>query len=241
MRKPTFLARKEWKTVPWSAKGCTKDIMENLLEQVVDLPAVLWRFDRYTQALQSPTASSASLHRLSRKLHASTTKFESRLRRWKRDFADSYPPGQPYEVPALGDGSTFPVFTYFSPLNNAIITPPILTYPTPQLARTLCMYYAALLLLTSVDMRPAGIRISPLEGLDCARSICRSMEYYIGAVPGNMVNRMAFPLRVAYDALPERGGERAFVREVWKLVERRNRLRAWGMGGVPDLEKVKVR
>jgi hypothetical protein len=63
------------------------------------------------------------------------------------------------------------------------------------------MYYASMLILSTVDTRPADA-ITSTEKLELARLICRSMEYYIRAVPGNMINRMAFPLRVAYGSLP---------------------------------------
>jgi hypothetical protein len=232
IRKPTFLAKKKWKTVPWSAEGRSKDIMELLLEQVVDLPAILWRYDRYNTALRTAPAGPSTLRTLLDGFWTAVGKLEDRLRRWKRDRADTYLSGQPSEVHYQG-ASSFPVFQYLDPLTLHIIRPPTVVYPDPQLARTLCMYYAAMLMLSSVDTRPVDA-ITATEKLEFARLICRSMEYYIRAVPGNMVNRMAFPLRVAYDSLPERALERKYIEEVFELVERKNALRAWGKF-VPDI------
>lgn len=231
MRKPTFLARKEWKTVPWSAKGRSKDVMELLLEQVVDLPAVLWRYDRYNIALQTPSTLPSERYLLLSRVWSAVSRVEAGLRRWKRDWADTYIFGRPSEVEYQGAG--FPVFQYQDPITQRIITPRTIIYPDPQLARTLGMYYAAMVMLSSVDTRPVGA-ITAAERLEFAHLICRSMEYYIRTVPGNMINRMAFPLRVAYDSLPERSLERRYIEEVFRLVARRNALRAWGKY-IPDI------
>jgi hypothetical protein len=227
LRKPTFLARPEWKTVPWSAQGCSKDIMECLLEHTVDLPALLWRYDQYILALRTRSKPSVQLNIQLARLWVAVGELEARLRRWKRGWADCYPAGQPYEVPS--QGADFPVFRYLDTDVPAVITPPTLIYPDPQLARTLCMYYATMLLLSSIDTRQVD-RIPRSESLEFARLICRSMEYYIRAVPGNMINRMAFPLRIAYDLLPRESLEKRFVEEVFMLVERKNALKLWGKG-----------
>jgi hypothetical protein len=232
MRKPTFLAKKEWKTVPWSAKGRYKEIMDLLLEHVVDLPAVLWRYDRYNTALKTGSTPPNDLPILLSKLWRAVGELEDHLRRWKRECADTYPSGQPSEVQDQGLGS-FAIFQHLDPATQYIIRPPTLIYPDPQLARTLCMYYASMLILSTVDTRPADA-ITSTEKLELARLICRSMEYYIRAVPGNMINRMAFPLRVAYDSLPQRSLERKYIEGVFQSVERKNALRAWGKY-IPDI------
>lgn len=206
--------------------------MALLLEQVIDLPAILWRYDRYQIAVQTPSKPPNELSSLLSRLWTAVGELEDHLRHWKRVWADTYSLGQPSEVWYQGEGS-FPVFQYLDPTTLDTVRPPTVVYPDPQLARTLCMYYAAMLMLSSVDMRPIGA-ITAAEKLQFAHLICRSMEYYIRAVPGNMVNRMVFPLRVAYDALYGRGFERKFIEEVFQLVERRNALRAWGKF-VPDL------
>jgi hypothetical protein len=225
LRAPTFLAREEWKTVPWRSRGA-KDIMEHLLERMVDLPAILADFDRYTDAVANRSTSVEELADKQARLWASITEFEIRLRHWKVTFADAYPSGQPIEVRSQGQ-DPFPIFQRLNPFTLEVTTPPTVVYPDPQLARTLCMYYTGLILLGSVDARPSNA-ITQSEQVDFACLICRSMEYYIRNVPGNMINRMAFPLRVAYDALPERGVERRFVAETFQLVQRKNYLRSWG-------------
>lgn len=228
MRKPTFLARKEWKTVPWSAPGIYKDILARLLEEVVDLPAILWRYDQFNHALRTQSKSPGELHIQKSRLWLSIEKLELRLRRWKRDWADTYPSGQPYEVEFQGR-DLFPIFQYVDPYTHNIISPGTLVYPDPRLAQTLCIYYAAMLLLCSADTRQLN-RIPDAERVAFAHSICRSLEYYIRNVPGNMINRLAFPIRVAYDSLPEESLlEKRFIQEVFQLVERRKALKSWGV------------
>lgn len=240
MRKPSFLAREEWKTVPWSAPGVTKDIMARLLEQVVDLPAILWRHDQFMAALRTHDKSPDLLANQQKRLWNAIIKLVDRLLLWKNTWADTYPTGLPYEVNDQG-ADYFPVFRYIDPLTNEHVVPPTLVYPDPQLARTLCMYYASMLLLISVDTRPPpdGLRSGTLR-TELAHLVCRSMEYFIRAVPGNMINRMAFPLRVTYDSLPEGCEERRFIEEVFFLVERKNALRSWGKF-IPDISSKEQR
>src|SRR5580700_9400739 len=97
LRTPTFLAREEWKAVPWRCRGA-KDIMECLLERMVDLPAILANFDRYTDAAANRSTPAGELADQQARLWASITEFEIRLRHWKVTFADTYPYGQPVEV-----------------------------------------------------------------------------------------------------------------------------------------------
>lgn len=96
----------------------------------------------------------------------------------------------------------------------------------------MCVYYATRLILSSVDTRPD--RVTPLEQYDLACGICRSLEWYILTAPGNMINRLAFPVRVAWEAFPAQGPEKQFIKEVLSLVEKRHSLGLWG-SGMPEL------
>ena len=176
--------------------------------------------------------SDISLDRQKRILWESITDLERRLRQWRLEWADTYPSGQPFEVHTQGLDN-FPTFQYVDLHTMETITPTTFAYPDPQLARTLCMYYAAMILLSSVDTRPVNA-IQRHEQFEFACRVCRSMEYYIRTVPGNMINRMAFPLRVTYDILPEGGIERRYVGEVFQLVQRKKMLNSWGKF-IPDI------
>ncbi|KAH7357297.1 hypothetical protein BKA65DRAFT_496644 [Rhexocercosporidium sp. MPI-PUGE-AT-0058] len=232
LRAPTFLARPEWKTIPWSAETSSKDIMASLLEQVVDLPAILYQFDQLLAAKKSHLMPQIELASREAILWNSITNLKSRLIRWKIEWVDDYPSGQPYESHML-ESEPFPVFEYNNFNTGEMVTPMYLVYPDPQLARTMGMYYAARILLASADTRP------PHDGqcreqIEFARLICRSMRYYIQTVPGNMINRMAFPLRVAFDTFSEGDLERRYIGAVFQLVQRKNMLKSWGKF-MPDI------
>jgi hypothetical protein len=225
-RAPTFLAREEWKIIPWSAGSSSKDIMHHLLDHVVDIPAFLAQYDRFMESLRSGCMPASEVVPTQTKLWEWVADLDHRLRQWKQDWVVSYPHGQPKEVPSQGS-DPFPVFRCRNLATMEIITPKTLVYPDLRLAHTMCIYYAARLILSAADTRPTGAPL-PHEQYSFACDICRSMEFYIRTVPGHLVNRLAFPLRVAYDALPGGNVEREFVREIFQLVHRRYQLKLWG-------------
>jgi hypothetical protein len=52
------------------------------------------------------------------------------------------------------------------------------------------------------------------------------MEFYFYTTPGQSINRLAFPLRVVYDSLPE-GVERRYMRVFCALVAAKHQVRIW--------------
>jgi hypothetical protein len=45
LRRPTFLSREEWKTVPWNGNFSNKDMLQHLLD-ILEIPAFLEQFDK---------------------------------------------------------------------------------------------------------------------------------------------------------------------------------------------------
>lgn len=196
--------------------------MHHLLDVVVDLPALLAQSDRLNDEQISFTERMLDQQRL----WVSMTGLERRLLQWRKDWADRYPSGQPCEVARQRD-DPFPIFCCRdTSAGTGFLQPQILDYPDPQLARTLCMYYASFLVFSSIDTRPENA-IQRDQQYEWACLICRTMQYYIRTVPGNMINRMAFPLSVAYRALPQIGPEREFAREIFHMIKSKNRLKLW--------------
>ncbi|PGH00861.1 hypothetical protein AJ80_09113 [Polytolypa hystricis UAMH7299] len=225
-RVPTFLAREEWKTIPWSAGSSVKDIMHHLLDQVVEIPALLSQFDRFMEGLNSGYMEYTDVAPMQKVLWTWLADINQRLCQWKTTWADHYPGGQVTEaLPQGADG--FPVFQCRDPATMEVITPTILVYPDLRIAHSLCIYYSARLILATVDTRPTDA-VQPQEQFEFACNICRSIEYFVRNSPGSVVNRLAFPLRVAYDALPEGNIERDYVATIFHLVERKFNLRLWG-------------
>ncbi|KAL2823833.1 hypothetical protein BDW59DRAFT_173282 [Aspergillus cavernicola] len=227
-RSPSFLAREEWKTIPWMAGTTAKNILHYLLDLAVEIPALLSQHDDLEAGLKS---NFLSAHETSVK-HASffnaVADLTNRFALWKVNWVDGYPDGPPQEVEATDEG-IFPIFHCRDLRTGAILTPTKFQYPDLLLTQTMCIYFSTRLILSSVDTRPTD-RVGPLEQYQLACGICRSLEWYILNSPGNMINRLAFPVRVAWEAFPDGGPERKFLHEVLKLVEKRHSLGLWGSG-----------
>ncbi|PGH10723.1 hypothetical protein AJ79_05314 [Helicocarpus griseus UAMH5409] len=225
-RKSTFLAKEEWKTTPFAAGSSTKDLMHYLLDHVVDIPAYLFQFDNFMARLNAGELSYDELAATQGMLWSWADDLDERLRQWKKDWVDSIPSRQPSEVTNQGS-DPFPVFRCRDLRTMDIITPTTLVYPDLRIANTICMYYASRLVLSGSDTRPTDA-LQPPQQYELACNICRSMEYFIRHIPGKLVNRVAFPLRVAFDVLPELGVEREYVVDVFRLVNDRYKLKLWG-------------
>ncbi|PGG97618.1 hypothetical protein GX51_07250 [Blastomyces parvus] len=225
-RRPTFLAREEWKIIPFSAGSSSKDMMHHLLDQVVDIPSYLAQFDRFMEGLNSGYISYSEVAATQRMLWSWVSDLDQRLRQWKQDWIDTVPARQPTEVTNQGS-DPFPIFRSRDLTSMDIITPTTLVYPDLRIAHTMCVYYASHLILSAADTR-ASAALQPTEQYEFACNICRSMEYFIRKIPGNLVNRMAFPLRVAFDVMPESSLERKYIIDIFRLVNDRYKLKLWG-------------
>ncbi|KAL4905505.1 hypothetical protein BDW74DRAFT_17518 [Aspergillus multicolor] len=236
-RKPSFLAQKDWKTIPWSAGTTPKNILHYLLDLAVEIPGLLSQFDDLQAEID---LNILSPHEKSVKQIAfwnGVGDLTNRFTLWKINSVDGYPDGPPAEVPAADEETAqFPIFRCRDLRTGAVITPTKFEYPDLLLTQTMCIYYTARLILSSVDTRPTD-RVGRLEQYQLACGICRSLEWYILKSPGNMINRLAFPVRVAWEAFPDGGPERRFLWEVLKLVEKRHSLALWGSG----MEELSVR
>lgn len=240
-RRPTFLAEEEWKTIPWSAGTTKKDILHHLLDLAVEIPSLLGQSDDFQAATQQP--GMLSPHEKATKqatLWNGVADLTERFLQWKRDWVDQYPDGPPREVdPSTPfspkeDDEPFPIFQCRDLRTGAVFAPPKFLYPDLRLAQTMCVYYAFRLILSTVDSRAPGQAISPMEQYALGCGICRSLEWYILTAPGNMINRLAFPVRVAWEVFPAGGPEQCFMYDVLKLVERRHALGLWG-SSMPEL------
>ncbi|KAL3448123.1 hypothetical protein BJX65DRAFT_317692 [Aspergillus insuetus] len=230
-RAPSFLAREEWKTVPWSAGTTAKNILHFLLDLAVEIPGLLSQYDEITTGINSNILSAHERSVKQAALWNGLADLTNRFLLWKINWVDGYPDGPPSEVEATDDG-LFPLFQCRDLRTGATITPTKFEYPDLLLTQTMCIYYTTRLILSSVDTRPDGV--SRPEQYQLACGICRSLEWYILKSPGNMINRLAFPVRVAWEAFPDGGPERKFLYAVLKLVEKRHSLALWG-GGMEEL------
>ena len=214
--------------------------MHHLLDLAVDIPALLSQSDE----LNAASAATLSAHERKVKQTAlwdGIADLTSRFLQWKQTCIDGYADGPPCEVPPTTPFSpsqtgkdSFPIFSCRNLLNGTVITPSKFRFPDLRLAQSQCVYFATRLVLSSVDSRPPGEAVGPLDQYALACGICRSIEWYILTAPGNMINRLAFPVRVAWEVFPDGGPERRYMYEVLKVVEKRHSLALWG-SSMPEL------
>ncbi|EPS29346.1 hypothetical protein PDE_04295 [Penicillium oxalicum 114-2] len=224
-RQPSFLAREEWKTVPWSAGTTKKDILHHLLDVATEIPGLLAQSDEFKESQLACRMSAQEVVVKQAALWNGISECMGNFQQWYAEWVEQYSQGQIEEV-VQTETQGFPIFRRRSLRTGEIYTPTRLVYPNLLLAQTMCIYYAVRLILSSIDTRPD--RVTPMEQYELGCGICRTLAYYILTAPGNMINRLAFPTRVAWEAFPDGGPERAFMVEVLQLVERRHALGLWG-------------
>ncbi|CAG8125857.1 unnamed protein product [Penicillium salamii] len=231
-RQPSFLAREEWKTIPWSAGTTKKDFLHHLLDLAAEVPGYLALSDAFKDAQKNSVMGAQEMAVKQSTIWNGIGELTNKFYQWYEDWVVTYPDGPPQEVEQMGDQG-FPIFQRRNLRTGATFTPPRFEYPNLLMAQTMCLYYSFRLVLSSVDSRPHD-RVSPMEQYDLGCGICRSLEFYILTAPGNMINRLAFPTRVAWEAFPDGGPERQFMIEVLHLVEKRHALGLWG-SAMPEL------
>ncbi|CAG8212703.1 unnamed protein product [Penicillium salamii] len=231
-RQPSFLAREEWKTIPWSAGTTKKDFLHHLLDLAAEVPGYLALSDAFKDAQKNSVMGAQEMAVKQSTIWNGIGELTNKFYQWYEDWVVTYPDGPPQEVEQTGDQG-FPIFQRRNLRTGATFTPPRFEYPNLLMAQTMCLYYSFRLVLSSVDTRPHD-RVSPMEQYDLGCGICRSLEFYILTAPGNMINRLAFPTRVAWEAFPDGGPERQFMIEVLHLVEKRHALGLWG-SAMPEL------
>ncbi|KAE8340683.1 hypothetical protein BDV24DRAFT_164159 [Aspergillus arachidicola] len=215
VRASTFLSKTEWKVIPWLGGGQT-NVLHHLLDVLVDIPSFLEQVDTMNsleghQAVQKETQQQL--------LTVWSSSLQDALHQWKRTYADTYHNGEPYEVP---QASGFPLFQHWSDEIGALSTPTAWMFPDPLLATSICMYNAAHLILMEAGSL-LGSSDEP-ERYRYAWEICRSVQYYVRHAPWSFLLQTEFPLRVAYQSLPETSVERTFIREACSLIRENSKL-----------------
>ncbi|PCG96891.1 Hypothetical protein PENO1_066050 [Penicillium occitanis (nom. inval.)] len=227
-RKPSFMDSHAWKNIPWSMGTTTKDLLHYLMDLVVEIPALLGEHDDLVAAQESQILGKGEYRAKRARLWNAVGDLTDRFVHWKRKYIDNYP-GGPVKDMNIPKSPTdpFPVFRCRDLRTMQIIEPPPLVYPDLRLLQTMTFYYATRLILSTIDDRVEG-SVSMLEKYHFACGIARSLEDYLRRAPGNMINRLAFATRVAWEAFPPGGPEREFMGQVFNLVEKRHSLRLWG-------------
>lgn len=216
-------------TLPWTESALQKDILHHLLDVAVDIPAFLEKYDAFKIALMKDKLSQSELVTAQNEIQSTATILDQRLQLWHSVNALNYEYGYISEKSA-GDylkDTEIPRFYCQNVSSGDIDQPPVLIYADLLLATTMCLYRALRLVVAGGDHDGLVTVLSSLERYQLAVDICRSMPYYLKTVPGFLVSRLMFSLRVAFDTFSEGMIEREFIQQMFGYIGEKYRFRVF--------------
>jgi hypothetical protein len=226
-RQETFLANDDWMTVPWSEDKSQKDILHHLLDIAVDIPIFLANLDTFKSVLRRGSICHTELATTQNELLEAVTELDRRLQLWQSLHANTYAAGSPEEIDADSRNwdEKFPRFECRRNLSTTEITSPtLLIYPDLTLATTMCLQRALRLVLAANDDGGLITVLGPRERYQLACDICRSMHYFLHNVPGFLISRIMFILRVTFDTFSEGMIEKQFVQQLFWYIGNKYRF-----------------
>ncbi|PYH73313.1 Zn(II)2Cys6 transcription factor domain-containing protein [Aspergillus vadensis CBS 113365] len=224
-RKPTFLAEKDWLTVPWPGDGPAKDILQRLLDVAVHIPGYLAQVDEFSALLKGGDKPPSELVNMQSAIWERATELQGLLQVWKNMYADTYPSGGPWEEsPSEADPTDdFPKFRCRNPSTMQVIVGQNIMYPDLLLATSMTFYWALGLIISTTD--PGLVSVLGLqERYQYACNICRSMKYYTQNIPGCLISRVMFILRTAFDNFADGMIEKESMAEIFTYIGRKFEL-----------------
>ncbi|PWY70665.1 C6 finger domain protein [Aspergillus eucalypticola CBS 122712] len=224
-RKPTFLAEKDWLTVPWPGDGPAKDILQRLLDVAVHIPGYLAQVDEFSALLKGGNKPPSELVNMQSAIWERATELQGLLQVWKNMYADTYPSGGPWEEsPSEADPTDdFPKFRCRNPSTMQVIVGQNIMYPDLLLATSMSFYWALGLIISTTD--PGLVSVLGLqERYQYACNICRSMKYYTQNIPGCLISRVMFILRTAFDNFADGMVEKESMAEIFTYIGRKFEL-----------------
>ncbi|OOF98349.1 hypothetical protein ASPCADRAFT_44614 [Aspergillus carbonarius ITEM 5010] len=221
-RKPTFLAEKEWLTVPWPGDGPSKDILQRLLDVAVHIPGYLSQIDEFQALLKAGTRPPSELVIMQSAIWERANELQGLLQMWKSMYADTYPAGGPWEESHYRADPTddFPKFKCHNPSTMEVMIARNIMYPDLLLATSMSFYWALGLIISSTD--PGLVSVLGLqERYQYACNICRSMKYYTKNIPGCLISRVMFILRTAFDNFADGMVEKESMADMFTYIGRK--------------------
>ncbi|PYH96435.1 C6 finger domain protein [Aspergillus ellipticus CBS 707.79] len=221
-RKPTFLADKDWLTVPWPGDAPTKDILQRLLDVAVRIPGYLSEIDEFSAFLKSGTKPPSELITMQTNIWERATELQGQLQMWKTMYADTYPSGGPWEetLPEMNPTDDFPIFKCRNPSTLEVMAARNIIYPDLLLATALSFYWALSLIISASDTGLVSV-LGRQERYQYACNICRSMKYYTQNIPGCLVSRVMFILRTAFDNFSDGMVEKDSMADLFAYIGRK--------------------
>jgi hypothetical protein len=197
-----------------------------LLDIAVDIPGFLGSYDALKFAVRHKTLSQDQVLSEQQRVQATATELDHRLELWHSLYAIDYEHGYMTEAPAdsiTGD-EKFPHFQCCDLFTNETFVPTIFMYPDLMLAVSMCLYRALRLVVSGNSDDGLVAVLRPSERYQIAVDICRSMRYYLHTVPGFLVSRIMFVLRVAFDTFTDGMVEKRFVQELFWYIGNKYRF-----------------
>lgn len=160
------------------------------------------------------------------RVQTAATELDQRLKLWHSLYAVDYEHGYMTEAPAhsLDSDKEFPHFQCYDLSTNKTFEPKILIYPDLMLAVSMCLYRALRLVVSGSSDDGLVSVLPPSKRYQIAVDICRSMRYYLHTVPGFLVSRIMFVLRVAFDTFTDGMVEKRFVQELFCYIGNKYRF-----------------
>ncbi|RAL04165.1 Zn(II)2Cys6 transcription factor domain-containing protein [Aspergillus ibericus CBS 121593] len=218
-RKPSFLAEKDWLTVPWPGDGPSKDILQRLLDVAVHIPGYLSQIDEFTALLKAGTKPPSELVTLQSAIWERANELQGLLQMWKSMYADTYPAGGPWEEShyRADPDDNFPRFRCRNPSTMEVVIARNIMYPDLLLATSMSFYWALGLIISTTD--PGLVSVLGLhERYQYACNICRSVKYYTTNIPGCLISRVMFVLRTAFDSFADGMIEKESMAEMFAYI-----------------------
>lgn len=181
------------------------------------IPTYLSQFDELSASVNEGTKTPPELLPLQSNVREHALELDYRLQQWESQDAGQYPAGLSWEEVDIEGEDRFPVFRCQHFKTVDIIRPTILVFPDLLLAMSMCFYWATRLILSAGDQGVVSV-ISLEERYHLACSICRSMKYYVLNIPGCLVSRVMFVLRVAFDTFADGMIEKEFLAELFAYI-----------------------
>lgn len=219
-------------------------MFDHLLDHVADIPKISAAYAEIEEQLCLGQLSQDQAETRRTEVFTYIGNLVCRMRHWKKQWADAYPGGRPYEVPVVSPGELFqqreqgqqfsghrsfhlPPFPCRAHLHKHGETK--IYYPDITLAYALHNYYTMMLVFKGFGVPNCPI-ISDSEAYDLVCLICRSAEYHLlftlrGALT---IKPLLFTLRgilkikpfqLASELLPGGSPERAWLDNLLQIIE----------------------
>ncbi|KAI1839483.1 hypothetical protein JX266_014306, partial [Neoarthrinium moseri] len=142
-RSPTFLANTGWKTIPWSLNASRKDVLNNLVDRIVEIPNLL-ALENEINGMEKGKDYLA----LAARILIAAKAINQDLRTWKHTWTVL---GHAVVSEKVVSADFIPVFEYIDGTTGDLVRPTVFMFHDAIAFQALCHYYGALLVVLMVQ------------------------------------------------------------------------------------------